>query len=439
MSDFFTGMTEKKLVRGLGRWDLTAIAINVVIGTGIFILPAEVAGLIGSFSIFAFALCAVIVGLIVLCFAEVSSRFQSTGGMYLYAKEAFGPVVGFEVGWLYWVVRVATFAANCNALLIYLGFFFPTVGEGWPRILVISIVVGVITLVNLLGIRESAILTNLFTVGKLVPLLLFAGIGMFFVQPANFNFAAAPDYDKFSLAILPLIYAFVGFEAAVIPAGESKDPKKTLPFALLTSLAIVTVLFILIQIVAIGTLPELAQSKRPLADAAAQFIGPFGATFIAFGALVSILGNLNGGFLASSRLPFAMAEQQELPAVLAKTHKRFKTPYVSILLTSAVILVLTIQTSFYKAVAIAVITRLLVYATTCLALPVFRNRKDAPAAEFKAPFGIIVAFISLALIVWLLLQVKFEEQGIPVLVVSAIGFVIYLANRYFGTSQDKVE
>ncbi len=426
-------MTEDKLVRGLGRWDLTAIAINLVIGTGIFILPAEVAGLIGSFSIFAFILCAVIVGLIVLCFAEVSSRFQSTGGMYLYAKDAFGPVVGFEVGWLYWVVRVATFAANCNALLIYLGFFFPTVGEGWPRIAVITSVIGLITLVNLLGIRESAIMTNLFTVGKLLPLLLFVAVGMFFVQPANFNFAPGLEYDKFSLAILPLIYAFVGFEAAVIPAGETKDPKKNLPFALLTALAIVTVLFILIQIVAIGTLPGLAESKRPLADAAGQFIGPFGATFIAFGALISILGNLNGGFLASSRLPFAMAEQNDLPGILAKTHSKFKTPYVSILITSIVILVLTIQTSFYKAVAIAVITRLLVYATTCIALPVFRRRKDAPVAEFKAPFGVLAAFVSLALIGWLLLQVKFEEQAIPVLIVSGVGILIYLANRYFGT------
>ena len=426
-------MTEDKLVRGLGRWDLTAIAINLVIGTGIFILPAEVAGLIGSFSIFAFILCAVIVGLIVLCFAEVSSRFQSTGGMYLYAKEAFGPVVGFEVGWLYWVVRVATFAANCNALLIYLGFFFPTVGEGWPRIAVITSVIGLITLVNLLGIRESAIMTNLFTVGKLLPLLLFVAVGMFFVQPANFNFAPGLEYDKFSLAILPLIYAFVGFEAAVIPAGETKDPKKNLPFALLTALAIVTVLFILIQIVAIGTLPGLAESKRPLADAAGQFIGPFGATFIAFGALISILGNLNGGFLASSRLPFALAEQNDLPGILAKTHSKFKTPYVSILITSIVILVLTIQTSFYKAVAIAVITRLLVYATTCIALPVFRRRKDAPVAEFKAPFGVLAAFVSLALIGWLLLQVKFEEQAIPVLIVSGVGILIYLANRYFGT------
>src|SRR5688500_12075447 len=163
-------MPEEKLVRGLGRWDLTAVAINTIIGTGIFILPAGVFGLIGSFSLYAFVACAVIVGLIVVCFAEVSSRFETTGGMYLYAREAFGSAVGFEVGWLYWVVRVTTFATNCNALLIYLGFFerygFPAVGEGFWRYFIVSLVILVISVVNFVGVRESTWMTNIFTVGK---------------------------------------------------------------------------------------------------------------------------------------------------------------------------------------------------------------------------------------------------------------------------------
>src|SRR5688500_14942157 len=171
-------MTEEKLVRGMGRWDLTVVAINTIIGTGIFILPAGVFGLIGSFSLMAFVACAVIVGLIVLCFSEVSSRFQLTGGMYLYGREAFGPEIGFEVGWLYWIVRVATFAANCNAMLAYLGFFLPGSNEGLARVAIITTVVVGITIVNLLGVRETAIVTNVFTVGKILPLLIFAGVGI---------------------------------------------------------------------------------------------------------------------------------------------------------------------------------------------------------------------------------------------------------------------
>ena len=422
-------MTDEKLVRGISRWDLTAIAVNTIIGTGIFLLPSKVTALIGGYSLIAFIACAVIIAFIVLCFAEVSSRFQATGGMYLYAREAFGSVVGFEVGWLYWVVRVTTFAANCNAFLIYLGFFLPSANQGFLRILIIGLVVLVITIVNLLGVRESAMMTNIFTVGKIIPLLIFAAVGMFFIQPANFSFAEIPEYASFSSAILLLIYAFVGFEAAVIPAGETKEPRKNVPFALLTALAFCAVLFIIIQIVAIGTLPELAASERPLADAAGKFMGSFGAAFITVGALVSIFGNLNGGFLPASRIPFAMAEQGELPAFLGKTHEKYKTPFVSLFLTAVVMFGLTVQSSFLTALTISTITRLIVYATTCAALPVFRWRTNAPKAEFLAPLGIAASIVSLILTVWLLTNVDFRKEGLAILILGAIGLVVYFVCR----------
>jgi amino acid transporter len=420
----------EKLVRGISRWDLTAVAINTIIGAGIFALPANVFGLIGSYSLLTFILCAVIIALIVLCFAEVSSRFEITGGMYLYAKEAFGPVVGFEVGWLYWIVRVATFATNCNLFLTYLGFFFPNADKGYLRIAIICLVVLLITTVNFIGVRETTVMTNIFTVGKILPLLLFAVVGMFFIQPANFNFSTAPDYTNFSKAVLVLIYAYVGFEAAVIPAGETKDPQKSVPFALFIALIFSAILFLLIQIVAIGTLPGLADSKTPLADAANGFMGNFGAAFIAIGALISILGNLNGGFLATSRIPFAMAEQREILPIMGATHERFKTPYISIIFTSLVILIFTIQSSFLSALTIATITRLLVYATTCGALPVFRYRQDAPKAQFNATFGIFIAIVSLLLIIWLLTNVDFQKEGLPILILMAVGLGIYLVSKF---------
>ena len=425
-------MKEESLVRGLGRWDLTAIAINTIIGTGIFLLPAKVFGLIGSFSLAAFVACAAIVGLVVLCFAEVSSRFRATGGMYLYAKLAFGPIAGFEAGWLYWIVRVATFAANCNAFLIYLGYFFPSAREGAARVMLITLIVGGITAVNVAGVRESTVVSNLFTVGKLVPLLVFALVGLFFIDPSNFSFAAAPTSGNFTEAVLVLIYAFVGFEAAAIPAGETKDPEKSVPFALLTALGVCAVLFLIIQVVAIGTLPGLAESKTPLADAAAAFLGGWGAAFIAVGALISILGNLNGGFLAASRLPFAMAEQRELPVVLAATHRRFQTPHIAIVLTGAVTLVLTIYSSFLSAVTIATVTRLLVYAATCLSLPVFRRRADVPPAKFTAPAGIACSILALVLIGWLLAEVNYTKEGLAIIAAMAVGAIIYFAYRSFG-------
>ncbi|MCA1588842.1 MAG: APC family permease [Acidobacteria bacterium] len=421
-------MTEK-LDRGIGRWDFTAIVINTIIGAGIFGLPAAIYGRIGSYSLIAFVACALIIGLIVLCYAEVSSRFSETGGPYLYAKEAFGSFVGFEVGWLYWIVRVATFAANCNLLVAYLGFFIPSANDGALRILFISFIVAIITAVNLIGVRESALMTNVFTIGKLLPLIIFVAIGLFFVRPENFSFASVPEYSAFSGAVLLLIYAFVGFEASVVLAGETKDPGRSIPFGMLIALAIVAVVYILVQIVVIGTLPGLAQSQRPLADAAAVFLGTFGAGLITAGALVSIFGNLNVGVLSATRMLFAMSEQREIPEIFAKTHERTKTPYISIMLSAIVILILTIQSSFLSAVTIATVTRLLVYATTCLALPVLRFRKSAPPAIFSAPLGIVAAVLALAMIAWLLADERVFNEGRPILIDAAVGLVLYFAFR----------
>lgn len=430
-------MNDEKLIRGLGRWDFTAIVVNTIIGAGIFGLPAKVYAQIGSYSLLAFVLCAVIVGLIVLCYAEVSSRFRATGGPYLYAREAFGPEYGFEVGWLYWIVRVATFAANCNLLVTYLGFFIPGANEGGMRIALVSLVVVVITIVNLLGIRESAVMTNIFTIGKLVPLLIFAVVGMFFISPANFSFEGVPEYSSFSSAVLLLIYAFVGFEASVILAGETKKPEKTIPFGLITGILIVAAFYIVIQIVSIGTLPDLAKSERPIADAAGVFLGSFGAAFITVGALVSIFGNLNVGVLASTRMLFAMSEQRDLPAVFERTHPKFKTPYVAIIVTAVIILVLTIQTSFLTAVAIATITRLLVYATTCLALPIFRRHSERNPAPFSIPQGAFISLLSIGLIIWLLTNVDPTKEGLAILAAAIIGLVIFACFRMFGRSTDR--
>ena len=432
-------MAEEKLIRGLGRWDFTAIVINTIIGAGIFGLPAKVFAQIGSYSLIAFVLCAFIIGLIVLCYAEVSSRFSSTGGPYLYAKEAFGPWVGFDVGWLYWVVRVATFAANCNLFVTYLGFFIPGANEGAVRVVIVTVIVLLIAIVNFLGIRQSSIMTNIFTVGKLVPLVVFALVGMFFIHPGNFNFGAVPAYSSFSSAVLLLIYAFVGFEASVVLSGEAKEPATVMPFGLIAGLAVVAIFYILIQLVSIGTLPGLATSERPIADAASTFLGPLGAAFITIGALISIFGNLNVGVLSSTRMLFAMSEQHALPAVFEKTHARFKTPYIAILVTGVAILLLTIQSSFLTAVAIATITRLLVYATTCLALPIFRKRGDLQAAPFHVPFGIVAAVMSILLIIWLLTNVDFAKEGLAILVTASTGIIMFAVFRVVDRSRNKAE
>jgi amino acid transporter len=373
------------------------------------------------------------VALIILCFAEVSSRFEETGGPYLYAREAFQPAVAFEVGWLFWLVRITAFAANCNLLINYLSFFWtPATSPPW-RATIIVLVVVVLAIVNLLGIRQAAVVSNLFTIGKLVPIIIFIAAGLFFLNPQAYNPGPIPTTAAFSQSVLLLIYAFTGFEMATIPAGEIRDPQRNLPRALLIAIVVVAVLYIMIQVVCVGTLPGLAQSQKPLADAGSQFLGAAGGAIISAGAVISITGNLNILLLSGSRLPFAMAEQKQLPAFVGTIHRRFFTPYVAILITAGVMLVLTLKSSFLAALTISVIARLFTYGATCLALPLFRTRREAPAALFRLPGGTVIAILSLVLIVWLLLHSALAEAKAAA-VAAAVGLLIYIAYWLYSRS-----
>jgi basic amino acid/polyamine antiporter, APA family len=420
--------SEEGLIRGIRKWDLVALAINGIIGAGIFGLPAKVYSLIGTYSLIAFVACAIVVTLLILCFAEVGSRFDETGGPYVYAREAFGPAVGFEVGWLSWLARLSAFAANCNLMVSYLSVFWPGATSPLARATIISLVVISLTVINLVGVRQAAIASDFFTIGKLIPLLIFIVAGLFFLQPHAFSFGPRPSTGAFSQSVLLLIFAFTGFEMAAIPAGEVRDPRKNLPRALLIALAVVATTYILVQIVCVGTLPELASSQKPLADAARNFMGSTGATIVSLGAIISISGNLNILLLSGSRLPFAFAEQKQLPALVARVHRRFFTPYVAIIITAICLLILTLKSSFVAALTISAIARLVTYAVTCLALPFLRRRTDVPAAVFKVPGGPAIAVIALVLSVWLLAHSTLRE-AVQSAIAAAIGLVIYFGYR----------
>jgi amino acid transporter len=271
----------------------------------------------------------------------------------------------------------------------------------------------------------TAAVTNALTVGKLIPLLLLVLIGLFFVDPQRYSFATPPAFGSFSQAALLLVYAYVGFEGAVIPAGEMRDPGRHLPFALLAGIGVVALLYVLIQMVCIGTLPELASSDRPLSDASLTFLGAPGASLIAAGALVSIGGAMNALMFATPRLLFAMSENRQLPRSFLRTHPRYHTPIVAILLTALVTLVLTVFSTFISALTISAVIRLIAYATTCAALPILRRNSGVPPPKFLAPAGPIVALTAVTLSVWLLANSTWGEARL-VAIASVIGFVLYV-------------
>jgi amino acid transporter len=417
---------ETGLVRGIGRWGLIGLTINGIIGSGIFGLPSRVFGLTGSWSMLAYLVCAVLITLITLCFAEVASRFSETGGPYLYARAAFGRVIGFEVGWLLWLARLTSFAALCNLLIVYISFFWPAAASGWTRAWVITLAVITMVTINLMGVREASLVNNIFAIGKLLPLLLFIVVGLFFVNPRAFSAPASLEYGNFSTAVMLLIYAYSGFEMTVVPSGETRDPRRHLPVALLTTTGLVAFVYILIQVVCIGTLPELAGSERPLVEAISGFLGAPGALILSAGALISITGTLNASLLAAPRILYAMAEQGQLPGFLASTHPRFRTPHNAIVVSAAVMLVLTLQGTFMTALTISTVIRLVQYIATCVALPVLRARRDAPSPRFTAPAGVVVAVVATALPLWLLSNTPWREArtaglaallGLPVFLV----------------------
>jgi len=427
-------MPSGDLVRGLRRWDLVALVINSIIGAGVFGLPSRAFALAGTYSLLAYLISAFAVFLVILCFAEVGSRFNATGGPYLYARTTFGPLIGFQVGWLMWLGRIAAFASLANLFVAYVGYFISAANLNPWRAVAIVIIISALAVANIVGVRVTAAVTNALTVGKLIPLCLLIVVGLFFVDPQRYSLAPAVGYASFSQAALLLVFTYMGFEGAAIPAGEMREPERHLPFALLTGLAVVALVYVLVQTVCIGTLPDLANSERPLSDAGRRFLGAPGATVIAAGALVSIGGTLNALMFATPRLLFAMGENHQLPPVFAKTHARFRTPTAAIVLTAMVTLSLTLFSTFISALTISAIVRLTAYTTTCAALPVLRWRAAGlPRPAFSAPAGPLVSGVAVIVTVWLLSNSPWSEMRVAVIAVL-IGFVFYL----LGVRQSRV-
>ena len=419
------------LLRALGRWDLLALVINGIVGAGIFGLPARVQSLLGVYGLGAILVCAAVIGLVILCFAEVASRFVETGGPFLYAGTAFGPFAGFLTGWLLWVARVAGCCAIANLLLEYGAFFAPSWNQGTGRVASASAILGTLSVIHYFGIKRAALFGNVATIGKVVPLLIFVAFGLWHLDAAHFARGPAPLNTDFAQAVLLLGFAFMGWESVVVTAGESRNPQRDLPFALIAGLSAVAVLYLLIQVVCVGTLPQLAESRRPIVEAAAGFLGPRGASLITLGALLSMVGTLNVTLLTVSRLPYAMAMAGQLPRPLAAVHPRFRTPHVSVVLCGVLVLALTLSGSFVYLLTVSTIARLLVFAVTCASLPKLRRMAAAPAARFVLPGGAIISCAALVLIAWLLASSSWAETR-DVLFLLLLGALLYLSERRRG-------
>jgi amino acid transporter len=390
------------LRRELGRWDLTAIGVNQVIGGAVFGLPATIAANAGGWSPWMVAATGLASMAIALTFAEVASRFDATGGAYLYTKAAFGRFAGFEVGWMLWFTRVASWAAVINVLVSSLGFYWPAVTSGAPRAALITTILVVLAGINVRGIRQSSLVVNLLTVGKLLPLGVFVVTGLWFVEWGRLRPGPLPSGANLASSALLLIYAFGGYEIVPVPGGEAKNPRRDVPFALIMTILIVATVLTLAQVVSLGTLPDLARSKTPLTDSAAVFLGAGGAAMMTIAAVVSATGNNMGGALSGSRNLFALAEQGDLPAVFSRLHSRYRTPVVAIIVTSGVALALALTGTFQSMATASAVSRLVVYLGACASALRLRSRKftgvvNAPV--FVVPFGPTIPIVAVVVAV----------------------------------------
>jgi amino acid transporter len=383
----------------LTRRDLVAIGINQVIGSAIFLMPAQVAAVVGAWAPLAFVLAAVATLLVALCFAEVGSRFAGTGGAYLYTRTAFGPFVGFQVGWMAWFTRATSQAAVSAGLTLALGFYWPALATGAGRVVTIAAVTLALGAITYRGIQQSALLVRTLTVAKLLPLAIFILAGVWHVEPARLVPQGGVTLDQAFTATLLLIFAFGGFDVIAVPAGEAAQPRRDVPVAFVATIAVVTAVYVLAQVVATGTLPGLAASNTPLADSARLTMGPAGALLISLGAIFAMSGNIAGQVLAGSRYLFALAEQGDLPRWFGRVHPRFHTPANATVFTTVVTLALALSGSFAALAVVSAIARLLVYAGTCAATLALRSPRSAgrvAPAGFVAPGGPVVPLAGLA-------------------------------------------
>ncbi|ANM30670.1 amino acid transporter [Acidobacteria bacterium Mor1] len=418
---------EQGLRRAVSRWQIVGLALNDVIGSGVYLLPAAAAALLGGASIGAVLLAGLAVLLLVLCFAEAASYFDEPGSAYLYARSAFGDLVGFQVGWMTWLARVASVASLSVGFAQALSYAWEGAAEGPGRTAAIVLPLLALAALNIVGVRSGAGTAVLLVIAKLVPLLIFVGAGVFFISVETIRAQPAGSGDLGAAALL-LLFAYAGFENTAAPAGEYKNPRRDIPFALLVHIGVVTLLYLAVQVIVLGTLEQAGASETPLADAAGQFLGPAFGVLLTFGGAMSILGTNSNTVLAGPRYLFALARDGYGPEFLGRVHPRYRTPAAAIALQVAVALPLALIGGFAELAALSVVARLATYFGTAAALPVLRRKFAGAEGAFRLPGGWLIPLAACGITVVLALSAE-SKNLIAAGIAALLGMLLFAARR----------
>lgn len=427
--------TEPSLRRSIGTFALAASIVNITIGAGIFRLPADMAATLGATAPVAYILCAVAMGLIVLCLAEAGSRVAATGGPYAYVEVAFGPFVGFLAGFLLWMLLTFAMAAVATVLAANIGALVPSLAPRGASAAVLIAIYTVFAAVNILGVERGSRVNTALTIAKILPLLILIAGGLFAIDSRNLAIVDPPDMPTLARSSILLIFAFAGIEAALVPSGEVKDPARTVPRAIFIAMAVITILYAGLQFVAQGVMgAALADSKAaPLAEAAGVAIGGWARTLLIVGAVLSMLGHAGAMILATPRTLFAFARDGFLPSALARVHPVHRSPFVAILLQCAIVLILAITSTFEQLAILANLSTLTLYGTCCVATWQLRRRDvRAGGIPFRIPAPKLVILLACLVIGWMLTSVTLAEW-------TAFAIVLAVAAAIFVMRRSRVE
>ena len=415
--------------RAVSRWEIVGFSVNDVIGSGVYLLPAAAAAILGWASVGAVVLAGIAVLLLVLCFAEAASYFDRPGSAYVYTREAFGDLVGFEVGWMTWLARVSSVSSLSVGFARALGYLWPAANVGWGRGLSIVLPVLLLTWINVIGVKSGVRTAVFLAITKTLPLLIFIFVGVFYVSPAlATSVAAKPGSGTLGDAVLLLLFAYAGFENTAAPAGEFKNPRRDVPFALITQIVIVTLIYSAVQWVALGTLPGVVNSETPLAAAAARFMGGWGGLLMTVGGVISILGTNSNTVLSGPRYLYALARDGFGPRFLATLHPKYRTPAAAIVVQTVIALPLAFTGSFEKLATLSAVARLATYFGTALAVPVLRRKLPREGAV-RLPGGPVIPVAAALLCVVFALSAKKENLIAGALALVAGGLIYFLWRR----------
>jgi len=378
--------------------------------------------------------------LLVLCFAEAGSLFDRAGGAIVYTRAAFGDFVGFEVGWMSWIARIASIAGLSVFFARAVGYLWEGAKSGIGQQLTIILPLLLLTWINVRGVKSGARTAVFLSFGKVLPLALLVGVGIFAVSWDRVFPVPMPARGNFMKAALLVLFAYGGFENTAAPAAEFKNPKRDIPFALIVQTVLVTAIYTLVQLVAIGTIPNLGSSPTPLADAGRILMGPVGGFILTLGAVLSVLGTNNNTVLAGPRYLYALAETGRLPSVFARVHPRYHTPHVAILTQTGVALALILFDAGLHALhpgkfgvaedlaVLSAIARLATYMGTVLAVPVLRRKMPRTPRTIRLPGGDLIPIAAFAICL-LFLSAAEKRNWIGGGLALAVGAAIYLSRR----------